>query len=239
MTASTQEKNQSGQSSVNSQCFFQQRRWFISTLFPKTKVNTCVRFFHFGNNVFWITTFQSHCSVQLINNCNRCFQLFGHTRTHLHTARCIAFAFRLCLCLGWKLQKITRVKRRPYAVNFVTFDSELCLIWCGKRGFISLPRKTRYCGLYGIQCMRMLQSQYIEGNKGPTGWRRPTTHHSYWDFRKHTSQLFIRAHLNEVKLMIETLTNTPSSPKGEKKYIHKSLHRNNIDKESRIEIINA
>ena len=219
MTACTQEKNQSGQSSVNSQCFFQQRKWFISTLFPKTNVNTCVRFFHFGNNVFWITTLQSHCSVQIINNCNRCFQLFGHTRTHLHTARYIAFVYRLCL---WSWVKTpVHVLNAALTPSIVTFDSELCLIWCGKRGFISLPRKTRYCGLYGIQCMRMLQSQYIEGNKGPTRWRRPTTHHSYWDFRKHTSQPFIRAHWNEVKLMIATLTNTPSSPKGEKKYTQK------------------
>ena len=120
--------------------------------FSKDKREYARWFFYFGNNVFWITTLQSHCSVQIINNCNRCFQLFGHTRTHLHTARYIAFAFRLCLCLEWKLQKITRVKRRPYAVNFVTFDSELCLIWCGKRDFISLPRKTRYCGLYRIPC---------------------------------------------------------------------------------------
>ena len=186
--------------------------------FSKDKREYVRSFFYFGNNVFWITTLQSHCSVQIINNCNRCFQVSGHSRTHLHTARYIALAYGL----GWKLQKIyTRVKRRPYAVNFVTFDSELCLICCGKRDFISLPRKTRYCGLYGIQCMRMLQSQYIEGNKGPTRWRRPTTHHSYWDFRKHTSQPFIRAHWNEVKLMIETLTNTPSSPKGEKKYTQK------------------
>ena len=187
--------------------------------FSKDKRKYLRSFFYFGNNVFWITTLQSHCSVQIINNCNRCFQLFGHTRTHLHTARCIAFAFRLC---PWCWVKTpVHVLNATLTPSIVTFDSELCLIWCGKRGFISLPRKTRYCGLYGIQCMRMLQSQYIEGNKGPTRWRRPTTHHSYWDFRKHTRQPFIRAHWNEVKLMIETLTNTPSSPKGEKKYTQK------------------
>ena len=117
--------------------------------FSKDKREYVRSFFYFGNNVFWIITLQSHCSVQIINNCNRCFQVSGHTRTHLHTARYIALAYGL----GWKLQKIyTRVKRRPYAVNFVTFDSELCLIWCGKRDFISLPRKTRYCGLYRIPC---------------------------------------------------------------------------------------
>lgn len=99
-----------------------------------------------------LTTFQSHCSVQIINNFNSCFQVLGHTRTHLHTARYIAFAFRLCLWSWVKLQKITRVKLRPYAINYVTFDSELSLIWCGKRDFISLPTKTRYCGLYRFPC---------------------------------------------------------------------------------------
>ena len=137
--------------------------------------------------------------------------------------------YRLCpgLCLSSLPMVLGENSRKLHVLNaaltpsIVTFDSELCLIWCGKRGFISLPRKTRYCGLYGIQCMRMLQSQYIGGNKGSTRWRRPTTHHSCWDFRKHTRQPFIRAHWNEVKLMIETLTNTPSSPKGEEKYTQK------------------
>ena len=152
MTASTQEKNQSGQSSVNSQRFFLQRKWLISTLFPKTNVNTCVRFFfYFGNNVFWIRTLQSHCSVQIINNCNRCFQLFGHTRTHLHTARYIAFAFRLCP-RSWVKTPVHVLKAALTPSIMLHLTLSLCLISCGKRDFISLPRKTRYCGLYRIPC---------------------------------------------------------------------------------------
>ena len=189
MTASTQEKNQSGQSSVNSQRFFQQRKWLISTLFPKTNVNTCVRFFfYFGNNVFWIRTLQSHCSVQIINNCNRCFQLFGHTRTHLHTARYIAFAFRLCP-RSWVKTPVHVLKAALTPSIMLHLTLSLCLISCGKRDFISLPRKTRYCGLYRIP-LRMLQSLYIgqtKGLKGSTRWRRPTTH-SHRDLCTHSRQ---------------------------------------------------
>ena len=69
--------------------------------------------------------------------------------------------YRLCLSslpmvLGENSRKL-HVLNAALTPSIVTFDSELCLIWCGKRGFISLPRKTRYCGycgLYGIQCCK-------------------------------------------------------------------------------------
>lgn len=48
------------------------------------------------------------------------------------------------------------------------------------------------------------------------------TYDSLSPTRPHAFQTaIIRAHWNEVKLMIETLTNTPPSPKGEERYTHK------------------
>ena len=81
-------------------------------------------FFILVTTFFWITTLQSHCSVQIINNCNRCSTLVLTCSPHHISHLSFVFAHGL----GWKLQKITHVEPRPYPVNYVTFDSKLCLI---------------------------------------------------------------------------------------------------------------